>query len=121
MTSGRAALMNFATKSIRRRTELMFQVVIFTCMRDAKADSGRCIALFLGLCRFFVPALPVLARDTLKDGNTGGRATPQHLLRKPYFVIDREQAGVGPMDGIQVVNRNGSFIPLRIRDRPLAE
>ena len=32
--SGRTALMNFATKLMRSRTELMFQVVSLSCSRD---------------------------------------------------------------------------------------
>ena len=50
-TSGRTDLMNFATRSMRSRTELMFQVVSLSCMDGNLSHAHQHLHVMAGLSR----------------------------------------------------------------------
>src|ERR1700761_8800904 len=96
-TSGRCALMNLATRSMRSRTELMFQVV-----RERRMGSR----------------LSMVPRDVARIVHR--RAVSTRRGRVPREV-DLEQAGIDLLGGVEIVDGNRGVITLRIGHGPLLE
>src|SRR5437660_954225 len=111
MTSGRSALMNFATRLMRNRTELMFQVemvrrmvVIWGSSRAKRSDLAPLAQrLWLRLLRF-------ARNDESRSPRIG-----------PVRIGDFEHRRIGLLGGVEIVDRHGGVVALRVGDGPLPQ
>src|SRR3954470_6669257 len=102
--SGRSALRNFATKSMRNRTELMFQVVIVMCIVFLKVPYC-CGVMACSHCDARGSNLVSLHNGTRlhRFARNDGWASPRIW---PVRIGDLEQVRIELLGGVQVVDRN---------------
>src|SRR5258708_2840609 len=129
-TSGRTDLMNFATRSMRRRTELMFQVVRekrIGRMYQGESASARPAFRHGRACPGHPRLSCLLEAKTWMPGTSPGMTTyrcrRQASARRHriFGEVDLEQAGIESLGGIEIIHRDRGVIALRVGHRPLLE
>src|ERR1017187_2654691 len=107
-TSGRTALRNLATRSMRRRTELMFQVVRekrMARMYQGSAENTR-----------LIPGGAPAGRMQRAFRANRCRRLRSALTRRGAVIgeVDLEHAGIEFLGGVQIVARHRGVIALRV-------
>src|SRR5262249_61389460 len=106
--SGRTALMNFATRSMRKRTELMFQVVMVRRMQKWRIASGE---WRIGEEQTLLLSL-FATRHSLFAFSHGS-------LVRVLRVINLEHVRIRPFGRIKIGERDRGVVALRVGHDPL--
>src|ERR1700759_1716307 len=112
-TSGLTALRNLATRSMRRRTELMFHVVRKKRLGRTYQDRRRKTRLILSGHSTASRRTGLFVRPSFATRASSARSDKgERLARRGRIVgeIDLEQAWIDLLGGIQIIVRDGGVI-----------